>query len=57
MIGYEGNGKLVSAVCTLCGEFMPDEGPGEPSSKETIARFAEDFKIHICMKHGRYPVN
>ena len=57
IIGYEGKGIAAAAACTKCGEFMPDENESAPSSKVTIARFVEDFKLHARIKHERYRVN
>jgi hypothetical protein len=57
IIGYEGKGIAAAAACTMCGEFMPEENRNVPSSKATIARFVEDFKLHTRIKHQRYRVN
>jgi len=57
IIGYEGKGIAAAAACTMCGEFMPDKSQSAPTSKATIARFVEDFRIHARIKHERYRVN
>lgn len=57
IIGYEENGKPAAAVCTMCGEYMPEESPNEAGSKATIARFTEDFKHHVRIKHEAHHDN
>jgi hypothetical protein len=51
VIGYEGQGIPVTAVCSLCGEYMAEEIFADIGSKATVARFTEQFKVHLQMKH------
>lgn len=51
VIGYEGRGIPVTAVCFLCGEYEAEEIPAIKGSKETLARFPAGFNVHLQMKH------
>lgn len=56
-IGYEGDGIPVSAVCLLCGEWMPEDHPLSLSDLEVISIFKEHFDAHVREKHPRETIN
>jgi hypothetical protein len=51
IIGYESDGRPVTAACSLCGEWMPTEEIDSLSPTEAFARFGEHFKTHLRQKH------
>lgn len=57
LIGYATNGNPVSAACSQCGEWMPEDYAPNATGREILARFEEHFKAHVREKHGRQYVN
>jgi hypothetical protein len=51
IIGYEGEGEPISAACSLCGEWMPEDHPLSLSANEVIAIFKKHFDAHVREKH------
>jgi len=51
MIGYGKNGDPVSAACSLCGEWMPEDYEHTAPPREILAKFIEHFKAHVQEKH------
>jgi len=57
LIGYGENGNPVSAACSLCGDWMPEDYSPSDDPHEVVARFAAHFKIHVQREHPIQPVN
>jgi hypothetical protein len=52
LIGHGKDGNPVSAACSFCGEWMPEDYALHATGPEIIARFTEHFKAHVQEKHG-----
>ena len=57
IIGYEEQGEPVSAACTLCGEWMPEDHPLSLPAAEVVEVFKGHFEDHVREKHPRQSVN
>jgi hypothetical protein len=52
IIGYDDELFPTFAVCSACGEAMPNSEPLFPTPKENIAWFMAQFDQHKCRRHG-----
>jgi hypothetical protein len=50
-IGYDANVHPTSAMCSVCGAWMPNSQSQALSSAESIRRFAAQFDLHVQQKH------
>jgi hypothetical protein len=57
ILGYGNDGDPVSAACSLCGEWMPEDYVPDATAPETLARFIEHFNAHVREKHGPQYLN
>jgi hypothetical protein len=57
VIGYGNDGNPVSAACSMCGEWMPEDYDLDATGREILARLVELFKAHVREKHDRQYVN
>jgi hypothetical protein len=57
IIGYEGSPSLMNAICSDCGEFMPNHEPLFPTSKENIVWFKAHFDQHMRRWHRVFEVS
>jgi hypothetical protein len=52
LVGHGKNGNPVSAACSFCGEWMPEDYASDAQGPEIVNRFVEHFKAHVREKHG-----
>jgi hypothetical protein len=52
IIGYDESYFPATAVCSACGETMPNSGPLFPTSQENIAWFRAQFDEHMRQWHS-----
>jgi hypothetical protein len=57
LIGSGLDGKPVSAACSLCGEWMPEDYAPDASRSEILEGFISYFRAHVQEKHGPRFVN
>lgn len=43
------------AVCSLCGEQMPEESPRFTHTEDAVTAFAGEFKAHLKKEHSSLP--
>lgn len=55
IIHYEPDGAPMLAVCSLCGEQMPEESPGFTHTEDAVTAFAGEFKAHLKKEHSSLP--
>jgi hypothetical protein len=51
IIGYDERSFPMSAICSNCGEFMPNSDPHFPTFKENIDWFKANFDQHMRRWH------
>ena len=51
MIGYGEDDNPVSAACTLCGQWMPENYTSALTTTEVIGYFNLHFLNHVLEKH------
>jgi hypothetical protein len=51
ILGYEEDGAPSSAVCSACGQQMPDPPLDALSSSERYAWYTLQFQNHLCQRH------
>lgn len=54
IIGHEPDGTPSKAVCSSCGERMPEPNPPFPKPEDTIAAFSVEFRLHVRAKHPAF---
>ena len=52
IIGYEPDGTPTEAVCSVCGEWMPEENSKCSNPYDTMTAFSGQFKIHVRSAHS-----
>jgi hypothetical protein len=57
IIGYGEQGEPVSAACTVCGEWMPEDHSHSLPAAQVIAVFKSHFESHVRDKHPRKTIN
>jgi hypothetical protein len=51
IIGYDENSNPETAVCSACGEEMPQGDLANVSPSDTIRWFVTNFNLHVEQKH------
>jgi hypothetical protein len=57
MVGYDPDGTISGAVCSLCGERMLDPDPPFRNTRDAISAFSIAFGYHIRLKHAEFIPN
>ncbi len=51
ILGYEQDAVPRSAVCSVCGQQMPDPPPGPQSAMECYIWYTAQFEEHLSLCH------
>jgi hypothetical protein len=52
VISYDRDMYPISGTCSACREAMPQSELGITPPKESIERLAEQFRLHLSLKHS-----
>jgi hypothetical protein len=57
IIGYDPDGSVTEAVCSLCGDNMPKADPPFMDTRDAISAFSIEFVRHVHAKHPGFTPN